>query len=1014
MTPSLPKYNFFASFSFVFLLTMPHISLTQSPFAKPGGLGGLQVNPQELEDLEETLRYIENQVAQMTPEQQAEFAAQVERTQKNLEKMPEEDLMRFVEGKMSEDEMQQFVMKATTGEGLDTEPAPVPEQTAPEPEKTSAAEVKEPAEIVKKAENNSEMIKRIISRVESFLTKMQTIPDVEAKIISWQKKGALTKTVPPLDWFVFQFDAEKFVQRLRTLVARDPIKKQFAYLKNLSTESPALEKLKGLARELETTERSIELPPFGIGKMSVKSKQALQKTVNNLVRIIKEDSIATALDEIIATYEPEAKKLRELLLALEQKAQEAAARTRRQTPSITAGTLPRDQYPTGDRYGTPPGSGGYTPPPARDQGVSSGGDKGRGEKKPKSDKKPDSSKGGGKGSASSKKEEKPLSKEQEKVVKDAEKLIKELDSKLNEAAQEIKKSTILQNPKQVLLDRSPLEESFYTAAPKIIKALGLRGGALDKLNTIELITKGLPDAERVKGKKLVKEVWRKYEGTLKTSLRAISDVQKTIRTFESKISPAKRYLYLGVDALGNSKTVPTKDLSVKEDEEEEIANKAAIAYYLKILGYLEDIIVDKEELADTIDIMKAMLVGQEYNAPESKLNILGEVSRDAIETLIHAIQEIKESGLETAQLLPTLASGPTTPFSATPGFGVFNVLNKEYPALTQLRQYHDLLVNQLLKQLNDILTSLQEIKPPALQKWEPFLTETIQKLNVRISQLDAAIKKAENVLAKNPAKAEVDQLIQQLGNDLKTDTTLLDETLVTAATLAQAPTGLQNENRQVQQAVFEKWLEALNKWATKINDKLVANAPEIATFMETAAKPVKAYSWLEQDKAYSTIFDKLDADDQNELRQRSQELHDALNVFLQAAQEDRDNIGTDAEPNLGTGTPLIAPKEPAPAPQPEAVAPGAPKTVPTPDQGKADQLEALRKKFPAPTTSIFEVASAQKDAIDALDKFTQLPKEEKEEVKSSKQDTDQKEKKSGKASETLSKPQQEKEAQKSL
>lgn len=572
------------------------------PPARSPGFNPAQPSPEEMEQLQQMVKSIEDEVAKMSPAEQAAFVEKVEKTQRNLEKLPEEELKRFVEGSMSEAEMEEFLRLAT--EGVDLEAMPE-EKSATKPEEPVASEeveVKAEAPTLnKKAESVVEMVRGIIESTESFLTKAQSIPDLDAKVVSWHKKGGLSGE-EKIDWFLFRFDIEKFVQRLRSFISQDK-NKQYSYLTALNAEGTLLMDLRVLANDLKTLEPSINVPPFGMGKIAKKTKDNALQIINSYLRAIKEKDLGTALDEVIAKYEPEAKKLREKLAAIEKKAAEAAKRPRRQEVVTARGSTSKKMSDTADygyggqpRYAKDYNPSSYSPTtldaaksPQETAKAAAAHTPSTGAAAPTAGASTPYTSGG-----ATAPRERVLTETERRVARETDRLLEKFSEQISEAANLIKNNKFLQTPlAQLFNEKSTVDEKFPESATAIIAQLGNRKGALDTLNTLMVKAKSLPATEYAALQKEIASIWQRNEKTFAALTRQMQLIKNKLKSpgSRAKIADEKQYIY-----LGSTTAAPMPD-------EVDAGVKRAAAPYQSLLDQLEDLIA-KLDIDDEILMAK--------------------------------------------------------------------------------------------------------------------------------------------------------------------------------------------------------------------------------------------------------------------------------------------------------------------------------------------------------------------------------------------------------------------------
>ncbi len=947
---------------------------------------GAQPSPENIDQL---IKEIDNEFAQMSPEQQTSFMAQVERTQKNLEQLPEDEVMRFIEGimggngaGMSQAEIEEFVLKVT-GEDLASnapkeEPAKEPEQ------KTNVEEPAISTSANNKAQTTVELVKNLIKNLESFIAKMQSIPDIELKVTRWQKKGALAKAAKPIEWSIFQFEIEKFIQRLHALIAQDSKTKLFIYLKNLNAETPVIILLKKFSNELDPTEKQISVPPFGIGKITPASKKAIQKIINLAIKLLNDSSAIADLDEIIASFDPEAKKLRDSLLSIEKKASEAAQRPRKNNSTISGGSGKTNEYAYND--GTLPYPGGQQKPygtrvnRARETENHYIPDKSYKKNKPDEFRNSDNSSSqkdrsealdGKKTSLTeSKSSNQPaFPAEQKKFISEANRLTQEIYASMDEISHEIKNSTFFANPQKHLTDNSAIEESFQDLAGKIMKKLsGPRKSVKDNLNALGLVIKSIPAAEKNNIKAKIKSMWNKYEWTYKSFVLSMNLIKKNLSSLAKQISPIKQYFYLGTDASGKIKTPPPQQ-SLDLDIETSADNAD-----LEIAESYLDIIHGLNKMINATDLTCS-------NCPKDTSGIEPKLFGELL--LIAA----KKEALVTPAVLTK--SGKITRWilddwlvAINKGIALIGTTQKNITEATDnsawltIRQFPadcDVIFNDLENIAHMIDAALKESPLPIVAQIKKIFAKSVQEIMLHN---DKTLQLIQSALIK-----EVDSKKALSVSDMKT---LQPSLLLTAKSLDELQSfvsellsqailnpennavrrGLQNEDYIVQQEVFNTLLETVNLWLIKIQNALLTNDADAAVFIRTVApKAITTYVRNESEITYAQIFGKISAIELKMLSEQIKSMESLSNIvvnLLNAFDDIKDKPANKQEtcpiePTIGSGIPLISKTN---AEDEESLGDQAPPVAP----------EQIYQNFPAPA-SAFNVAFAIKECIESVEKF---------------------------------------------
>lgn len=180
---------YFRSMLFIIItccLSLPHLH-AQAPVN-----GGFQMPEMSEADLlamqEEINREIEKEVAKMSPDEQKMFYEVME----NIETLAAEDpemLERFIKGEMSKEEEESFVSAMVPEEvAVEKEVEKIEPEAKPKEEKKE----KPKPQITAKQEKTIDIVNVIIKQTESFLAKMETIPEISLKVKQWSRKKKLS------------------------------------------------------------------------------------------------------------------------------------------------------------------------------------------------------------------------------------------------------------------------------------------------------------------------------------------------------------------------------------------------------------------------------------------------------------------------------------------------------------------------------------------------------------------------------------------------------------------------------------------------------------------------------------------------------------------------------------------------------------------------------------------------------------------------------------------------------
>jgi len=265
-------------------------------------------------ELMEASEAIDDYVKTLSSEEQAEFNRAVE------------EVSEMIEG-MSEEEFNKFLSEMFAGEEeTDKEAVLTPEEIPVEEEEEEEEPVVTP-EQQRKIDNVLAMIDGITKEINLFITKVQSSPDLPGNIERWGKKGKIKEWPDKLAWADFKKQLESFVQKLYKVKEQDPKTKEYKYAGDLLEDETLFNNLAQLQVKLTKNVIKIEIPEFGLQKMSKKSKEVAKIVVITLTESIYTLKIPEALDTLFEKYEPKAEKIRKEEEEAEKKAAEAAKKT---------------------------------------------------------------------------------------------------------------------------------------------------------------------------------------------------------------------------------------------------------------------------------------------------------------------------------------------------------------------------------------------------------------------------------------------------------------------------------------------------------------------------------------------------------------------------------------------------------------------------------------------------------------------------------------------------------------
>jgi len=298
----------------------------------PPTISSNQEGAQDLEKLEkelqETSKAIDEYVATLSPEEQTEFNKAVEEVTEMIEGMSEEEFSEFLGEAFGEElPLEEEVEKEVTEVEREI---PTPEPTITKEEKNEQAQA-------------ISLIDTIITHTNSFIVKIASSPDLPNKIESWGQKGIIKEWPATLKWTDFKLQLETLSQRLYRLKDIDTQTKKYKYVDDLIKDKVLYNNLLQLKKEAIVYEPNIEIPEFGLEKLSTESKHATQKLTSAYTEVLYTLKVLQALEKLFEKYEPIAKKLRTGEEDTEKKAAQEAKKTVTTERSVVAGREPTEK-----------------------------------------------------------------------------------------------------------------------------------------------------------------------------------------------------------------------------------------------------------------------------------------------------------------------------------------------------------------------------------------------------------------------------------------------------------------------------------------------------------------------------------------------------------------------------------------------------------------------------------------------------------------------------------------------
>lgn len=314
-------------------------------------MGGMPMpSPEELKLIESE---IDNFVRSLPPEQQAQFYKDVEEMTHIMEQMSPDELNAFVEGVFTDAGLVPPADEASPAsiEEPKEMPAPTPEVTEQKAEPVVTAPASETQKAV-------QMIESIIQLTQNFLMKADTIPELPGKIDKWVTQQKLKNLTESLEWNQVRNQIENFNTTLHTLLEKDPKTKEYRHIGSLIKQESLYNNLSQLQKNLTTNVPKVEVPPFGLDKVSKESRAAIREIMSAYLEAFYSMQIPGDLTKLISLYETRAQELTEEEKKLGEKAYTASSQPRQQDPMGRVGGQGRGYS---DYYGSSYDTSSYDP-----------------------------------------------------------------------------------------------------------------------------------------------------------------------------------------------------------------------------------------------------------------------------------------------------------------------------------------------------------------------------------------------------------------------------------------------------------------------------------------------------------------------------------------------------------------------------------------------------------------------------------------------------------------------------
>ena len=536
--------------------SMKYIRLLLIPLFLLAGINGwAQEEMQDLttleKELEETSKAIDEYVSTLSPDEQEEFNKAVEEVTEMIENMSEEEFTQFL-GEIGEE----FPLEEPKEEVI--EEKDIKEEEIPTPEPVVKEEKGKQSQAIL-------LIDAIITHTNSFVVKIASSPELPGKIEYWGKQGTIKEWPSTLQWKDFKQQLERFSQKLYKMKDRDSQTKKYKYIDNFIKDEALYNNLAQLKRQVTTYGPTIEIPEFGLEKLSAESKQATQKVANAYTEALYILKIPQALEKLFEEYEPVAKKVRAEEEAAEKKA--AAEAKKKPTPerALVAGREAEGAdfgYPRTPAY-TPSAYPTYTPTygpskiPKREEPTDL--------KKPGKPTKPRPGKPGKPEPTEEKFERAPAL---EKKDLESETALVKMRENLKEIAGIIERSDKLKNIETHVTSEEPVDHTLAVIdVPPIKRKIS---DVISNIKAFKRRVQLLGSVQKKYYKEELKILVDEYKEPLKKVADAINAIKEKIDTdeaFDKSISDEKKYAYLGDEqAISRiQKRAPAEAKAIKDD-----------------------------------------------------------------------------------------------------------------------------------------------------------------------------------------------------------------------------------------------------------------------------------------------------------------------------------------------------------------------------------------------------------------------------------------------------------------
>lgn len=344
------NYKRFVMFSYIFLTIAGNQPTVKAENYQPSP-EEIAAYQQELEAYVSTLQnQFDSWIATLPPEEQQKILEEQRMIDELISNMDEKEFNDLLEEILKEESF------------LNSVPAEKPVEAVQEEPTVEIKKEVLPTLDLSQYDSIVAVIDFIIKKTDSFLVKVNSIPDIALRVDRWINVKSITTWPTGKLWPQFIGEIEKFCQQLNRLKDRDPQTKAYKYLDALKNNKTVLNSLDELSKVLIENESVITIATFGLEPISKQSRKALKTIIIQYSDFLYKNKSAEELDTIFAQFDPEAEKRRKAAEASRtQAAQPISVPTQ---PGVVAGQpMTPGQYipPYSQPYSTPY-TQPYTPP----------------------------------------------------------------------------------------------------------------------------------------------------------------------------------------------------------------------------------------------------------------------------------------------------------------------------------------------------------------------------------------------------------------------------------------------------------------------------------------------------------------------------------------------------------------------------------------------------------------------------------------------------------------------------